>query len=81
VSSAQRRKPLTRYGAMQSALARGLLHISKHKGVSSSCRQGVGSGCRLTIPRRLSSPALLRTLVTPWPRMSSKIERRLVACS
>ncbi len=40
MNSAQRRKPLTRYDAMQGALARGLLHVGKHKGVSSSCRQG-----------------------------------------
>lgn len=42
------RKPLPRYGALVSALARGLLHIGRDKGVKSSCRQGVDSGCRLT---------------------------------
>jgi hypothetical protein len=33
---------------MEGALARGLLGFGKHRGVSSSCRQGVDSGCRLT---------------------------------
>jgi hypothetical protein len=29
--------------------ARGLLQIGKHQGVSSSCRPGANSGCRLTV--------------------------------
>jgi IstB-like ATP binding protein len=32
----------------EGALARGLLQIGKHQGVSSSCRPGASSGCRLT---------------------------------
>jgi hypothetical protein len=42
------RKPLARYGAMKGALASGSLHIGKNKGVKSSCRRVVDSGCRLT---------------------------------
>ena len=42
------RKPLPRYGAIEGALARGLLRFGKYRGVSSSCRRGVDSGCRLT---------------------------------
>jgi hypothetical protein len=48
MSFGHRRTPLARFGALNGALARGLLHISKQKGVSSSCRRGVDSGCRLT---------------------------------
>jgi hypothetical protein len=49
MSSGHRRKPLARFGALNGALARGLLYMSEQKGRSSSCRRGVHSGCRLTI--------------------------------
>ena len=48
------RKPLPRYGAIEGALARGLLRFGKYRGVSSSCRRGVDSGCRLTAQTLLS---------------------------
>jgi hypothetical protein len=47
------RKPLARYGAMEGALARGLLHCGNHEGVNSSRRKGVDSERRLTtLPQR-----------------------------
>jgi hypothetical protein len=48
IAAPKNRKPLARYSAIEGALARGLLHISTRQGVSSSCRPGVDSGCRLT---------------------------------
>src|SRR5262249_8555997 len=50
----------------EGALARGLLQIGKHQGVSSSCRPGANSGCRLTAASGFG-----------WQRKSESGDRRL----
>ena len=58
---------------MDGALARGLLHISKHEGINSSCRPGGNSGCRLTAD---ATPSFVPVVVDSAQANKAAYERR-----